>query len=48
MEIWKELFGTYEGQLSLAVIVFTLVMAAYFIRLFIKNTMAESSKNDHL
>lgn len=44
MEIWKELFGTYEGQLSLAVIIMTLVMAGYFIRLFVKNTLKDDSK----
>lgn len=47
MEIWKELFGSYEGQLSLAVIIMTLIMAGYFIRLFVQNTRKDESKEKH-
>ncbi|NVK88985.1 MAG: DUF3149 domain-containing protein [Gammaproteobacteria bacterium] len=36
MEVWKELLGTWVGQLSLAVIVVTMIMMAFFARLFIK------------
>ncbi len=43
MEIWKELFGTFEGQLSLIVIFIVLIMAGFFTRMFIKN----SSKSEH-
>ncbi len=32
--MYKELFGSYTGLLSLGVIVFMLLMAAFFIRLF--------------
>ncbi len=41
MEIWKELLGTFTGQLSLAVIVFILIMGAYLARMFIKKAMTE-------
>lgn len=34
--MYAELFGTFTGLLSLGVIVFVLVMAAYFTRMFIK------------
>ncbi len=44
MAIWKELLGTYEGQLSLAVVIAILVMAGYFTRMFIKNALAENQK----
>ncbi|MEE4245323.1 MAG: DUF3149 domain-containing protein [Kangiellaceae bacterium] len=37
MEIWKELLATPVGLLSLLVIVFMLVMAGYFIHLFLTN-----------
>lgn len=36
MEIWKELLGTFVGQLSLAVIIVVLLMGAFYVRLFIK------------
>jgi hypothetical protein len=44
MEIWKELLGSFEGQLSLAVILFMIVMVVYFARMFIKNAMNEETK----
>ncbi len=50
MEIWKELLGTFTGQLSLAVIVVVLIMAAFFTRMFITKAMneqpAEGGKNN--
>ncbi|MBM3351318.1 MAG: DUF3149 domain-containing protein [Betaproteobacteria bacterium] len=33
--MYAELFGTFTGTLSLGVIVFVLVMAAFFTRLFL-------------
>jgi hypothetical protein len=36
----RELFGTYEGQLSLAVIFFIIGMAIFFTRLFLKKMWA--------
>ncbi len=36
----KELFGTYEGQLSLAVIVAVIGIAIFFTRLFLKKISA--------
>ncbi|WP_144392382.1 DUF3149 domain-containing protein [Pleionea sediminis] len=40
MEIWKELLGTYEGQLSLAVIIVVLIMGGFYTRMFVKNALA--------
>lgn len=36
----KELFGTYEGQLSLLVIVTIIGMAVFFTRMFLKKMAA--------
>ncbi|WMS85926.1 DUF3149 domain-containing protein [Pleionea litopenaei] len=48
MEIWKELLGTWVGQLSLGVIIFTIIMMAYFARMFIKKTLeAEKEQKKH-
>jgi hypothetical protein len=33
--MYKELFSSYTGMLSLGVIVFILLMAAFFLRLFL-------------
>lgn len=33
--MYKDLFGSFTGLLSLGVILFVLVMAAFFIRLFL-------------
>ena len=33
-----ELFGTFAGQLSLAVILFMIGMAVFFVRLFMKKS----------
>jgi hypothetical protein len=42
----KELFGSFEGQLSLLVILTVIVMAIYYVRLFVKNIqLAESEKS---
>lgn len=40
MILFKELFGTFAGQLSLAVILFIIGMAIFFIRLFMKKIAA--------
>jgi uncharacterized membrane protein len=44
MAIWKELLGSFEGQLSLLVVLFMLAMMVYFARLFIKKAMQQESK----
>lgn len=33
--MYKDLFGSFTGLLSLGVIVFVLLMAAFFLRLFL-------------
>lgn len=38
---WKELFGTDVGLLSLAVIVFVIGMAIYFVRMFVNKANTE-------
>ncbi len=38
---WKELFGTDVGLLSLAVIVFIILMAIYFVRMFVNKANTE-------
>lgn len=38
---WKELFGTDVGLLSLAVIVFMIGMAIYFVRMFVNKANSE-------
>lgn len=38
MKMWIELFGSFAGQLSLAVILFMIGMAIFFIRLFFKKS----------
>ncbi|MDD2833240.1 MAG: DUF3149 domain-containing protein [Methylotenera sp.] len=42
--MYKELFGSYTGLLSLGVIIFVLVMAAFFIRLFLSATPNDKNK----
>ncbi len=39
MKMWIELFGSFAGQLSLAVILFMIGMAIFFIRLFVKKVL---------
>ena len=39
---WKELFGTDVGLLSLAVIVFVIGMAIYFVRMFVNKANTEA------
>lgn len=41
----KELFGTFVGQLSLAVLLFIIVMAVYFYKLFVRK-MNEAPAQD--
>jgi len=38
MKMWIELFGSFAGQLSLAVILFMIGMTIFFIRLFVKKS----------
>jgi len=38
MELMRQLFSSPEGILSFIVIFLTLVMAGYFIRMFVKKT----------
>ncbi|MCO7226288.1 DUF3149 domain-containing protein [Pleionea sp. CnH1-48] len=45
MEVWKELFGTFEGLLSLAVIIFMLGMFVYFGIMAYKNIKADTEKH---
>ncbi len=45
MEIWKELLTTFEGQLSITVILVTIIMMIYFARMFIKKTLSEPQDN---
>jgi hypothetical protein len=40
MMMLRELFGTFEGQLSLAVIVTIIGMAIFFTRLFLRKMSA--------
>jgi hypothetical protein len=40
MVLFKELFGTFAGQLSLAVILFIIGMAIFFVRMFLKKIAA--------
>ncbi|PKO46014.1 MAG: DUF3149 domain-containing protein [Betaproteobacteria bacterium HGW-Betaproteobacteria-22] len=42
--MYEELFSSYTGLLSLGVIVFVLVMAAFFIRLFLTATPNDENK----
>ncbi|MDP3678809.1 MAG: DUF3149 domain-containing protein [Methylotenera sp.] len=42
--MYKELFGSFTGLLSLGVIVFVLVMAAFFIRLFMSSKPQDEVK----
>ncbi|MDP3743491.1 MAG: DUF3149 domain-containing protein [Methylotenera sp.] len=42
--MYKELFGSFTGILSLGVIVFVLVMAAFFIRLFMSSKPQDDAK----
>jgi len=38
MKMLIELFGSFDGQLSLAVILFMIGMAIFFVRLFINKS----------
>jgi len=40
MVLFKELFGTFAGQLGLAVILFIIGMAIFFVRMFLKKIAA--------
>lgn len=46
MQLWKELLSSEVGLLSLAVIVFMLGMAAYYVRYFLRHMEEDSRKND--
>lgn len=43
--MYKELFGSFTGLLSLGVIVFVLLMSAFFIRLFMTSKPQDDDKN---
>lgn len=43
--MYKDLFGTFTGLLSLGVIVFVLAMATFFIRLFMTSKPQDDEKN---
>jgi len=42
--MYKELFSSYTGMLSLGVIVFILLMAAFFLRLFLTARPLDSNQ----
>jgi len=42
--MYKDLFSSYTGMLSLGVIVFILLMAAFFLRLFLTAKPVDSDK----
>jgi hypothetical protein len=46
MKAWIDLFSTDYGLMSVAVIVFVLVMAVYFLRVFM-GLMDETGKSTH-
>ena len=46
MKAWIDLFSTDYGLMSLAVIVLVLVMAVYFLRVFM-GLMDETGKSTH-
>ena len=46
MKAWIDLFSTDYGLMSVAVIAFVLVMAVYFLRVFM-GLMAETGKSTH-
>jgi hypothetical protein len=46
MKAWIDLFSTDYGLMSLAVIAFVLVMAVYFLRVFL-GLMDETGKSTH-
>jgi hypothetical protein len=46
MKAWIDLFSTDYGLMSLAVIFFVLVMAVYFLRVFL-GLMDETGKSTH-
>jgi len=46
MKAWIDLFSTDYGLMSLAVIVLMLVMAVYFLRVFL-GLMDETGKSTH-
>lgn len=43
--MYKDLFGSFTGLLSLGVIVFILGMAVFFIRLFMSSKPQDERKN---
>ena len=43
--MYKDLFGSFTGLLSLGVIIFVLVMATFFIRLFMTAKPQDGEKN---
>ncbi|MCL1961331.1 MAG: DUF3149 domain-containing protein [Desulfovibrionaceae bacterium] len=44
MKLWQDLLSTDYGLLSLAVILFMLVMAAWFVRFFLQKMEQPPSK----
>jgi hypothetical protein len=46
MKAWIDLFSTDYGLMSIAVIAFVLVMAVYFLRVFLE-LMDETGKSTH-
>jgi hypothetical protein len=46
MKAWIDLFSTDYGLMSVAVIAFVLVMAVYFLRVFL-GLMDETGKSTH-
>ena len=46
MKAWIDLFSTDYGLMSVAVIVFILAMAVYFLRIFL-GLMDETGKSTH-
>ncbi|MFM9835050.1 MAG: DUF3149 domain-containing protein [Methylophilaceae bacterium] len=45
--MFRELFFTYTGLLSLATIIFMLLMFGFFYQLFLKNEASELKKPTH-
>ncbi len=46
MKAWIDLFSTDYGLMSLAVILFVIIMAIYFLRVFL-GLMDETGKSTH-
>ncbi len=44
--MYKDLFGTFTGQLSLGIIIFVILMAAYLTRMFIKLSDPKNKENE--